>query len=176
MTSSCYNNWAEIPCNRCQSFLTHWGRDKMADISQRTFSHEFSWMKIYSFPLKFHWNLFPMDPINNIQALIWIMAGCRSGDEPLSEAMMVRSLTHICATVKTQSCQKPQKFITWFIVFILCFLFQSMIVVHHIMTECAAEAHLFMSLCRWMLLNRAIYCYTFMASRELFTTMRPYLS
>ena len=38
--------------------LTHWGRDKMAAISQTTFSNPFSWMKIFEFRLKFHWSLF----------------------------------------------------------------------------------------------------------------------
>ena len=32
--------------------LTHWGRDKMAEISQTTFSNAFSWMKIYEFRFK----------------------------------------------------------------------------------------------------------------------------
>ena len=38
--------------------LTHWGRDKMADIFQTTFSSAFSWMKMFEFRLKFHWSLF----------------------------------------------------------------------------------------------------------------------
>ena len=38
--------------------LTHWGRDKMAAIFRTTFSNAFSWMKIYEFRLRFHWNLF----------------------------------------------------------------------------------------------------------------------
>ena len=38
--------------------LTHWGRDKMAAISQTTFSNVFSWMKMYELRLKFHWSLF----------------------------------------------------------------------------------------------------------------------
>ena len=38
--------------------ITHWGRDKMADISQTTFSNTFSWMKTYEFRLLFHWILF----------------------------------------------------------------------------------------------------------------------
>ena len=38
--------------------LTHWGRDKMAAISERTFSNAFSWMKMYEFQLKFHQSLF----------------------------------------------------------------------------------------------------------------------
>ena len=40
----------------------------------------------------------PMGPINNITALVQIMAWRRSGDKPLSEPMMVRLLTHICIT------------------------------------------------------------------------------
>ena len=39
--------------------LTHWGRDKMAAISQTTLSNSFSWMKMLEFRLKFHWSLFP---------------------------------------------------------------------------------------------------------------------
>ena len=41
------------------NMLTHWGRERMAAISQTTFSNAFSWMKIYEFRLKFHWSLFP---------------------------------------------------------------------------------------------------------------------
>ena len=37
--------------------LTHWGRDKMAAVSQ-TLSNAFSWMKISEFRLRFHWSLF----------------------------------------------------------------------------------------------------------------------
>ena len=39
-----------------------------------------------------------MGPINNIPALVQIMAWRRPGDKPLSEAMMVSSLMHICIT------------------------------------------------------------------------------
>ena len=39
--------------------LTHWGRDKMAFISQTTLSNAFSLIKMYEFRLRFHWNLFP---------------------------------------------------------------------------------------------------------------------
>ena len=38
--------------------LTHWGRDKMAAIFLTTFSNAFSWMKMYEFRLRFHWNVF----------------------------------------------------------------------------------------------------------------------
>ena len=38
--------------------LTHWGRDKMAAVSQTMFSNAFSWVQMYEFSLKFHWSLF----------------------------------------------------------------------------------------------------------------------
>ena len=40
----------------------------------------------------------PKGPINNIPALVQIMAWRRSGDKPLSEPMMDSLLTHICVT------------------------------------------------------------------------------
>ena len=40
----------------------------------------------------------PGGPINNIPALIQIMAWRRTGDKPLPEPMMVSLLTHICVT------------------------------------------------------------------------------
>ena len=42
--------------------------------------------------------LVPKGPINNILALVQIMAWRRPGDKPLSEPMMIISLTHICVT------------------------------------------------------------------------------
>ena len=40
----------------------------------------------------------PRGPINNIPALVQIMAWCRPGEKPLSEPMMARIPTHICVT------------------------------------------------------------------------------
>ena len=40
----------------------------------------------------------PKGLINNIPALVLIMAWRRPGDKPLSEPMLVRSLRHICVT------------------------------------------------------------------------------
>ena len=65
-------------------WLTHWVRDKMAAIFQTTFSHAFSWMKMYKFRLRFHWSLFPRVQL--------------AGAKPLSEPKMVSLLTHICVT------------------------------------------------------------------------------
>ena len=44
--------WSTLPQ------LTHWGRDKMAAISQTTLSNVFSWMKMLEIRLQFQWSLF----------------------------------------------------------------------------------------------------------------------
>ena len=48
--------------------------------------------------IKFSLKFVPKGPINNIPALVQIMAWRRSGAKPLSEPMMVSWLTHICIT------------------------------------------------------------------------------
>ena len=48
--------------------------------------------------IKFSLKFVPKGPINNIPALVQIMAWRRSGDKPLYEPMMVSLLTHICVT------------------------------------------------------------------------------
>ena len=78
-------------------FLTHWGRNNMATISQTTFLNAFFLMKMLESRSKSHWSR-PRCPINSIPALVQIMAWCRLGDKPLSEPMMVRLPTHICVT------------------------------------------------------------------------------
>ena len=57
------------------------------------FFNENVWISI-KISLKF----VPKGPINNIPALVKIMAWRRSGDKPLSEPMMVSWPTHICVT------------------------------------------------------------------------------
>ena len=49
-------------------------------------------------PITFSLKFVPKGPINNIPALVQIMAWRRLGDKPLSEPMMVSLLTHICVT------------------------------------------------------------------------------
>ena len=79
--------------------LTHWGRGKIATISQTTFSNAFSGMKLYEFRLRFHWRLIvPEVRMNDILSLIQILAWRRPGEKPLSETMMVKLLMHICVT------------------------------------------------------------------------------
>ena len=46
--------------------------------------------------IKISLNFVPKSPIDNIPALFQIMAWRRPGDKPLSEAMIVSLLTHIC--------------------------------------------------------------------------------
>ena len=48
--------------------------------------------------IKISLNFVPYGPINNILALVQIVAWRRSGDKPLSEPMLVRLPTHICIT------------------------------------------------------------------------------
>ena len=48
----------EKSSNVISSSLSHWGRDKIAAISQTTFWNSFSWMKMYEFHSRFHWSLF----------------------------------------------------------------------------------------------------------------------
>ena len=79
-------------------FLTHWGRDEIDAIVQTTFSNAFSWMKMYQFSLRISLKFVPKFQINNIPALVQIMAWRRPGDKPLSEPMIVVLLTHICVT------------------------------------------------------------------------------
>ena len=38
--------------------VTHWNRDKICAVLQKTFSDAFSWMKMFEFWLKFNWNVF----------------------------------------------------------------------------------------------------------------------
>ena len=97
------------------NYLTHWGRDKMAAISQTTFSNAFSSMKMFEFRLQFQWLKFvPKVPINNIPELVQIIAWRQPGDKPLSEQMLVGSLTHIFAIrpqwVKQFDCSGPYSY------------------------------------------------------------------
>ena len=74
------------------SNLTHWSRDKMDATSQTT------WNENVWIPITISLKCVPKGPINNIPALVQIMACHRPGDKPLSEPMMVSLSTHICVT------------------------------------------------------------------------------
>ena len=69
------------------------GRHSPDDIFKCIFLNENVWISI-KISLKF----VPKGSIENIPALVQIMAWRRPGDKPLSELMMVNLLTHICVT------------------------------------------------------------------------------
>ena len=69
------------------------GRHFASDTFKRIFMNENARISI-NISLKF----VPKGLINNIPALVQIMAWRRPGDKPLSEPMMVNLLTHICVT------------------------------------------------------------------------------
>ena len=99
------------------------------DIFNSIFLNENVWMPI-TISLKF----VPKDPINNISALVQIMAWRRPGDKPLSEPMMVTLLTHICVT-------RPQ----W----VTCKWFGCDLFAHIHPVVCASEASL-KGICKWV--------------------------
>ena len=69
------------------------GRNFTDDIFKCIFLNENAWIS-----LKISLKFVPKVRINNIPALVHIMAWRRPGDKPLSEPMMVSLLTHICVT------------------------------------------------------------------------------
>ena len=77
----------------CFNTLRQDGRHFPDDIFKCIFLNENVWISI-RISLKF----VPKGPINNISALVQIMAWRRPGDKPLSEPMIVSVLTHICVT------------------------------------------------------------------------------
>ena len=69
------------------------GRHEAGDIFKCIFLNE-----NVSIAIKISLNIVPKGPINNIPALVQIMAWRRPGDKPLSEPMMISLPTHICVT------------------------------------------------------------------------------
>ena len=77
------------------------GRHFPDDIFKCIFVNENIWI-----PIRISLKFVPNGPINNIPALIQIVAWHRWGAKPLSEPMMVSLLMHICVT-------QPQWFKIW---------------------------------------------------------------
>ena len=69
------------------------GRHLADDMFKCIFLNENVWI-----PIEISLKFVPKGSINNNPSLFQIMAWCRPGDKPLSEPMMVSSLTHICVT------------------------------------------------------------------------------
>ena len=81
-------SWSLLP-----SSLTETKWPPFADIFKCIFFNENLWISI-----KISLNFIPMGPVNNIPALVQIKAWRRSGEQPLSEPMVVRLPTYICVT------------------------------------------------------------------------------
>ena len=100
MTTSSYWIRTQVLCFHmsCQAMIDslrlRWNRLRFADdIFKWIFLNENVWISI-KISLKF----VPLGPINNIPALVQIMAWHWSGNKPLSEPLMNNLLTHICIT------------------------------------------------------------------------------
>ena len=91
------------------------GRHFPDDIYKSIFLNENVW-----FSIKISLKLVSNDPINNMPALVQIMAWRRPGDKPLSEPMLVCLLTHICVTRPQWDTVYPKKYAHGFVV--LCFV------------------------------------------------------
>ena len=86
---ACLSSWCEVCVNTLRPRQN--GRHFADDTLKRIFLKENVRISI-----KISLNFVPKIPIDNISALFQIMAWRRPGDKPLSEAMMVSLLTHIC--------------------------------------------------------------------------------
>ena len=97
LESLCYLTRREGHSDLSRSFNTlrprQNGRHFADDIFKCIFVNENVWI-----PIKISLKFSPNGPINNILALVQIMAWRRAGDKPLSEPMMVSLPTHICVT------------------------------------------------------------------------------
>ena len=84
---------------------------QIAAISQTILSNAFLLNENFRISIKILLKCVPKGPINNIPALVQIMAWRRPGDKPLSEPMMASLQTHICVTrpqwVKALTNQSP---------------------------------------------------------------------
>ena len=90
-----WRHWHAFVSCWCINTLRPWqnGRHFPDDIFKCIFLNE-----SISFEISLNFVPTCKSPINNIPALVQIMAWRRPGDKPLSEPMMVRLPTHICVT------------------------------------------------------------------------------
>ena len=107
--------WSDIGTNNYLNLLrpSQNGRHFADDIFKCIFLDENVWIRI-KISLKF----ITKGPINNIPALVQIMAWRRPGDKPLSEPMMASLQTHICV-VRPQWVKCGQIF-GWWWSFLVC--------------------------------------------------------
>ena len=86
-----------IWCNSLVSLNTLRPRQNGRHFADDTFNRIFVNENV-RISIKFSLKFVPKGPINNIPALVQIMAWRRPGDKPLSEPLMVSLLTYICVT------------------------------------------------------------------------------
>ena len=83
----------------CTTVHQGWGQDKIANISKWQITNTISWLNENIWiSLEISLKFVPEVRIDNIPALVQIMACHPPGDKPLSEPMMVSLLAHICIT------------------------------------------------------------------------------
>ena len=82
----------------CSTQLSHWGRDKMATVSQTTFWNVCYWIENAWISIKNSLRYVSNGLINYTSSLARIMAWRCPGAKPLSEPMMVKLPNHICVT------------------------------------------------------------------------------
>ena len=70
--------------------LTHLPLDKMAVISQTTFSSAISMIESFLILIQISLKVVPEGPIDNKAALFQVMAWCRTGTKPLPEPMLTQ--------------------------------------------------------------------------------------
>ena len=75
--------------------LTHWDRDKMTFFTDHIFKCIFLNKNVWIL-LTISMKCVPKMQINNIPALVQMMAWHRPGDKPLSEPMMVKNHMYVC--------------------------------------------------------------------------------
>ena len=93
LTSPHLNKWGQMNALWVVVYLSHWGRDNLTTISQTIFSNAFCWM-IIQISLKF----IPKGPIDNMPALIQILAWRRMATSHYLNQWWPSLLTHICVT------------------------------------------------------------------------------
>ena len=94
------------PPQWCECF-THWGWDKMAAMSQTTFSNTFSLMKFILFLIEFHWNMFPGVELTLCQHWFRWWLGAEQATSHYLNQCWHNLLTHICIT-RPQWVNRPQ--------------------------------------------------------------------
>ena len=110
-----YSSYCEFPADVMPQFAmvlnTIWSRQNGCHFADDNFKciflNEGTWISI-----DISLNFVPKCEINNIPALVQIMACCRSWGKPLSEPMMVSLLTYICIT-RPQWVKKSMCFISF---------------------------------------------------------------